>query len=227
MTIFRRTIFHFLACMVLATGAVHASPFVPVDFTTGTNTFSLTLGGGSVEFGDFGVVGSSGNPTPIVSLFGYEEEPGRVELNFNPNMSAPPSTGYQDLHFFFSVTGLNGTIMTGVDLTVGGKHATIMEALCSTAVGPGNNICPNDDVLGSMIAYSAPPGPNGDAMTLETSASKFWVMKNINVAPGGGLTEFNQGFGYHQPIPEPGTYALFLSGLGAFALYRRHKNRVS
>jgi len=192
--------------------------------------FSCSLGG--LTFSDFQVLPAAGNPNPEIDLTGATiAADGTVNLNFNPNMSAPPSGGYQDIWFFFEVTGG----VDQVDLGLGGLNATMTEQVCDSAFS--NNICPGNQ-LASLVAFSMPPGPSTATSEFFNVTDPLFVFKDINVSPnwpnpnGGGLTSFSQSFhvagGGGGPaggaVPEPGSVSLLgLALMGLIFFGRRLK----
>ena len=108
-------------------------------------------------------------------------------------MSAPPSGGNQDIHFFFTVSGG----VDQVDLSVGGINATITETVPKAGLPTTNPTCA-PGILSNIVAYSA--GPNSVMSTAFAPAGVIYVYKDIGVSPnspsggGGALTNFNQSF---------------------------------
>jgi len=188
-----------------------------------TADFSCSLGG--LTFSDFEVLAAAGNPNPEIDLTGATiAADGTVNLDFNPNMSAPPSGGYQDIWFFFKVTGG----VDQIDLSLGGLNATMTEQVCDAAFS--NNVCTGNQ-LASLVAFSMPPGPSTAISELFSVTDPLYVFKDINVSPnwpgpnGGALTNFGQSFhvtggggggGAGGTIPEPSSVTLLglaLTGL--------------
>ena len=223
-----------LATLALAvistTGALIAAPIScssgnPQDVLTLNSAGGCTFGG--LTFNNFQVVPAAGNPNPEVDLVSAVFTDNVVNLQFNPNMSAPPSGGNQDIHFFFTVSGG----VDQVDLSVGGVNATIAELVCKSAIPTTSPSCAPANTLSNIVAYSA--GPNSATSTAFAPAGLIYVYKDIGVSPnspsgaGGALTNFNQSFhvnGNFGPlgdVPEPFTSALFGSGLAALGIFRR------
>ena len=192
--------------------------------------FSCSLGG--LTFSDFQVLSAAGNPNPEIDLTGATiAADGTVNLNFNPNMSAPPSGGFQDIWFFFKVTGG----VDQVDLSLGGLNATMTEQVCDSVFS--NNVCSGNQ-LASLVAFSMPPGPSTAISEFFNLTDPLFVFKDISVSPnwpgpnGGGLTNFGQSFhaagGGGGPtggtIPEPSSVSLLgLALIGLIFFGRRLK----
>ena len=151
----------------------------------------------------------------------------KIVLDFNPNLSAPPSGPDLDLHFTFQVTGG----VNRLDLGVGGVGATIIERACISSM-VGNGLCPVTP-LSNIIAFSAPPGPGYATSAFFATTSPLYVYKDIGVAHGGGLTEFEQTFTIGQvtivppaaAVPEPASIILLGTGMLGLALSIRQRNR--
>jgi hypothetical protein len=185
--------------------------------------FTCTLGG--FKFSDFQVLAGAGNASPEIDLTGATiGADGTVNLNFDPNMTAPPGTGFQDIDFFFTVTGG----VDQIDLGVGGIGATISERVCDATFDKNGNICTGNQ-LASIVAFSTPPGPSKAISQFFDSTSPLYVFKDINVAPGsvgGALTSFSQSF-HGASIPEPGSVTLLGLALMGLTLFGRRQLKKS
>jgi len=220
----------FTLAVISTTGALMAAPIScssgnPQNVLTLNSTEGCTFGG--LTFNNFQVLPAGGNPNPEVDLVSAVFSDGFVSLQFNPNISAPPSGGNQDIHFFFTVAGG----VDQVDLSVGGVNATIAELVCKAAISTTNPTCATGNTLENIVAYSA--GPNSVTSMAFAPTGLIYVYKDIGVSPnspssaGGALTNFNQSFHFNGnfgplgDVPEPFTSALFGSGLAALGIFRR------
>jgi hypothetical protein len=197
-----------------------------VNGTALTSTCTITVGGLTIS--DFLVVNAGNVPTPEIDLVnvGLSALEDKVVLDFNPNLSAPPSGPDLDLHFTFTVTGG----VDRLDLGVGGVGATIIERACISSM-VGNGLCPVMP-LANIIAFSAPPGPSYATSAFFDYTSPLYVYKDIGVAHGGGLTEFEQTFTIGTRIvppaaavPEPASIILLGTGMLGLAFSVRQRNR--
>lgn len=195
------------------------------------DTASLNSDGGcaagGLVFSNFQYLSASGVTSPEVDLVSASVDgTGTVMLTFNPNLSAP--SGYQDLYFMFSVSGL----VDQVDMTVGGVHATITETVCSAAMNINAPSCATQNTLANIVAFSAPPGPNQATSGVFSPAGTIWIFKDIGVngnMGGGALTTFTQSFHTVFPsdvpgdVPEPVSTTLAGAGLAAIAYLNRRR----
>jgi len=192
-----------------------------------TSTCTITVGG--LTLSNFVVVNAGNVPSPEIDLVnvGLSALGDKIVLDFNPNLSAPPSGPDLDLHFTFQVTGG----VNRLDLGVGGVGATIIERACISSM-VGNGLCPVTP-LSNIIAFSAPPGPGYATSAFFATTSPLYVYKDIGVAHGGGLTEFEQTFTIGQvtivppaaAVPEPASIILLGTGMLGLALSIRQRNR--
>jgi len=225
-----KKVFAVAAALFLVAALGSAAPMCTTGPTLLTSSFSCSIGG--LTFSNFQVMAAAGNSAPEVDLVSADTASGMVNLQFNPNMSAPPSGGSQDIYFWYQVSGG----VTGVQSTVGGSNASILEKVCSAAFS--GTSCNNGVTLASLAVFSAPPGPSSASANI-ASTNPLFVFKDINVSPnspsagGGILTEFTQSFstgaggaggaggGQGGQVPEPVSFVLMGSGLVALSLVRK------
>src|SRR3982751_2547921 len=95
------TVFAFalvLVCASAANAAITCSDSNPRNVTSLNTSGGCTIGG--TTFSNFQVLPAAGNPTPEIDLVSAViDSMGFVNLQFNPNMSAPPGGGFEDIHF--------------------------------------------------------------------------------------------------------------------------------
>lgn len=178
---------------------------------------STMISCGGLTFSNFNVINAGGVSNPVIDYVSSDSANTSVNIQFNPNLSG--ANGPQDVHFYYQVTGAP---LTGVDLTVGGVGATVIERVCGASIptmGPNANVCPDGTGLANLIAFSSPPGPNSAQQMFSTSAPTAFVYKDIGVTAGGGLTSFTQS--WHSEIPEPTTFLLIGPALLGLGLLRR------
>jgi hypothetical protein len=157
---------------------------------------------------------AGGNPTPHVTLVQASSSGGEVLLEFNPFLAVSGGDA-SAIHFYFEVSG----DLTGVDLTVDGRRASVHELVCADPLT--RNTCGSSAPLANLAASS---GVTTSATF--ASAATAYVFKDILVTSGttagdeGHLTSFFQSFtggGAGQPggghIPEPSSYLTLGSGL--------------
>jgi hypothetical protein len=166
---------------------------------------------GGLTFSNFAAVNAGAVPSPLVIAVTFTTDAsGNILVSFNPNLTSP----VQDLWFFFTVSGG----INAIDLAVGGLNATINETACSVLIPLNSGICPSANILANINATTGNTAignfPGG------TAVSPVFIFKDINVQTGGSLTNFQQSF---HPVPEPGTLALFGSGLLSIAGLIRRK----
>jgi hypothetical protein len=185
-------------------------------------TGSTTIDCGGLSFTNFNVVTAFPLTVPLVAYVSSSVSNSVVDISFNPGLSSPQTQWGQlpqDLWFYFQV---NGTGITGVDLTVGGTKATIDETVCSAPTV--NNVCPTGTTLATMAAFSYPGQNSVTEMFNSPFNGTLYVFKDIGVAQGGALSSFSQSF--HGSVPEPASMLLIGSGLLALGFARRHFRRT-
>jgi hypothetical protein len=198
----------FLAVLVLAVSAVPAKAdpaCTNASQVVGPSAISSCSFGG-LTFGSFSGANAGGVPNPLVVAVNFSTNAsGDVLITFNPNLTNP----VQDLFFFFTVTGG----IDGINLEVGGRNANINEVACSVPFSI-SGFCANQNTLVNLVAGSGFSDSGSFATT-----SPVYIFKDINVQPGGSLTDFGQSFA----TPEPGTLTLFGAGLISIAGLIRRK----
>ena len=166
-----------------------------------------SVGGCTIDgllFSDFAVDPIPGSPNNLVAM-GSGVVDGVVLFQLNPNLGL--STNLEDIHFFFKVSTLDGSAsIFGVDLTVGGQGANIVESVCTGQWVLG--IC-----TGTLLTtLSADSGGFDDGFFAPRSS--IWVFKDIGVQGGtNAISSFTQSF--HVP---DGASTLALLGLGLMGL---------
>jgi hypothetical protein len=175
-----------------------------------TNGFSCSVGGLTINVQSITGVGIS----PELNLVQTDASTTAVNFAFNPNIT--PSSGSQEIVFVYELTG--GA--TSVSSTVTGVNASLTEQACTAAFT--GKVCSGVD-LGS---FTVTGGNTSTALNL--TGNSVFILKDINVAAGGGLTLFTQnittggggGPGGGQ-VPEPVSIILMGSGLVALGVIRK------
>jgi len=140
-----------------------------------TNGFSCSVGGLTINIQSVTGVGIS----PELNLVSAGVNGTDVTLAFNPNIV--PSTGDQQIIFVYELTGGADTVSS----TVTGVNASLTERACTAAfIG---SVCSGTD-LGSFTVTS------GTSAALNLTGDSVFIMKDITVTTGGGLTLFTQNF---------------------------------
>lgn len=185
---------------------------------------STTIQCGGLTFSGFNVVPVTGNQNPVIDFVSADTVGGSVNLMFNPNLSG--ATSAQSVNFYYQVTGGS---LDALDLTVGGVSAKVTEIACASPIatsGAQANTC-SSGPLANLAAMSSPPGPNQAMNSFASTSGTVYLYSNVSSAQGGGLTSFVQSFhSAENPIPEPMSVILTISGLAGLGLLRRRFRRA-
>jgi len=203
------------------------------------NVSGLSCSVGGLTFSNFLIIAAAGNAAPEVDLVSANvASNGSVTLTFNPNMSAAPGGGAQDLYLYYQIAGT----VNQVSLSVSGTNATIMETACGSALdsnGATPNICAPGNSLGNLLVFSQQGMNSATSVVFQTPPQNVYIFKDIGVSPsapstsGGAVASFTQSFtvaggggsGSGSEVPEPMTLMLLGSGLVAVGLMR-HRTRT-
>jgi len=203
------------------------------------NVSGLSCSVGGLTFSNFLIIAAAGNAAPEVDLVSANvASNGSVTLTFNPNMSAAPGGGAQDLYLYYQIAGT----VNQVSLSVSGTNATIMETACGSAIasnGATPNICAPGNSLGNLLVFSQQGMNSATSVVFQTPPQNVYIFKDIGVSPsapspsGGAVASFTQSFtvaggggsGSGSEVPEPMTLMLLGSGLVAVGLMR-HRTRT-
>ena len=181
---------------------------VPVCGDPNANVLDYNAQGGctidGLLFSDFFVDPIPGSPNNVIAM-GSGVVNGVVLFQLNPNLGL--TTNLEDIHFFFKVSTLDGGAnIFGVDLTVGGSGANIVEGVCSAQWVLG--VC-TGTLLTTLAADSG-----GSDVDFFAPRSSIWIFKDIGVQGGANaISSFTQSF----HVPDGGS-TLALLGLGLMGL---------
>ena len=201
-----------------------------------TTVISLNCTVGGLTFSNFQIIAAAGNPAPEVDLVSANVAgDGSVTLTFNPNMSAAPGGGAQDLYLYYQIAGT----VNQVSLGLAGANATIMETACSSNIastGPSPNVCPAGTSQANLLVFSQQGLNSATSVVFKTPPQNLYIFKDIAVSPtapsktGGAIASFTQSYvvaggSAGSEVPEPMTLMLLGSGLVAVGLLR-HRTRT-
>jgi len=204
-------------CLLAAASALSAAPVCTTGaliWDVGVNQ-DYTCQLGDLLFSNFNVVGITNDPTPTVSVgTPLLAGPPETLLTFNPNLGSN-----FDIDVYFEVQTLDGSSVTGVDLSVGGVDANVSERICTGTIfgNQGNNCSPTGTQLASLANSSGSAETFAD---LSVPSSTFYVFKDIGTQPGGALSTVTESF---STTPEPITLSLMGAGLVGIGLLRRRR----
>jgi hypothetical protein len=183
---------------------------VPICGDPNANVLDYNAQGGctidGLLFSDFFVDPIPGSPNSVIAM-GSQVIDGVVFFHLNPNLGLSPFL--EDIHFFFKVSTLDGSAgIFGVDLTVGGLGANIIEQVCSSAWNTSTGIC-GGTLLATLAADSG-----GEDEDFFSGRSSIWIFKDIGVQSGANaISSFTQSF----HVPDGGS-TIALLGLGLLGL---------
>jgi len=205
--------------LMLAFSALPARAMaVPICGDPNANVLDYNAQGGctidGLLFSDFFVDPIPGSPNNVIAM-GSAIVDGIVLFHLNPNLGL--TTSLEDIHFYFRVSTLDGSAsIFGVDLTVGGQGANIIEQVCSAAWNTSTGIC-GGTLLATLAADSG-----GSDVDFFSGLSSIWVFKDIGVQSGpNAISSFTQSF----HVPDGGS-TIALLGLGLLGL-RSLRNRFA
>ena len=198
-----------LGCLAVPSKAMAVQCGVP-----NTNVLDYNAVGGctidGLLFSDFFVDPIPGSPNSVIAMDSGVVD-GVVNFVLNPNLGL--STSLEDIHFFFKVSTLDGSAnIVGVDLTVGGSGASIVEQVCSASFV--FNVC-SAQLLTTLAADSGEPNTSG----FFAPQSSIWVFKDVGVQGGSSaISSFTQSF----HVPDAGsTLTLLALGFLSLGSFRR------
>ena len=226
-------------CVLITTLAL-CSMAGAVQMCTGpTNVMGLTCSVGGLTFTGFQIIAAAGNAAPEVDLVSANvASNGSVTLTFNPNMSAAPGGGAQDLYLYYQIAGA----VNQVSLGISGTNGTIMESACGAPIattGAMPNVCPAGTSMANMLVFSQEGMNSATSVVFTTPPQNLYIFKDIGVSPnapktsGGTIASFTQSYttttggggGSGNEVPEPMSLMLLGSGLVAVGLLR-HRTRT-
>jgi hypothetical protein len=205
----------FLLVSLFAVGIASAAT-ATCDFTfPGVTVPGNDITCGPVTFTNFVVQPTTpGAPTSIQVTQGmYDAVSNTAYLQFNPGL-----LNGADVYLYFQVTGINGAMVNGVDMSVSGSNAGATEVVCSTPINSFTNNCA---VNTELARFSVQSGGSNNVL-FGAPVQTAYVFKDIGTQAGGELSTVTQSF-ETSSVPEPATFALLGFGLVGFALARRKR----
>ena len=167
-------------------------------------------------------VGSSGDPTNTMYASIAESTPGTIEAGWDENTSHTQGTPYG------KINGIGTTASSQDTPTTNSGHAVIQNDSDTSSWESYMAASSNGD---TAFAYfnGGIGGPFGIAATTagDTPLDLYQLKPGSNTTEGNYLGTFtidsigDLTFTNEEAVPEPATYGLLISGLGAFALMRR------
>jgi hypothetical protein len=224
-----------LTMLVLAVGTLSATPVAcatapVVQVATVSNTYmtpptgSPVIDCGPLVFSNFQAVNAGGAAVGLafdyVSPATWDAATGTVLVSFNPFFNVPAAPGVEDIHLFFDVTANAGSMITGVDGSIGGSNSSYNEIVCSGAGGyNGSGGCTTTQLATFTIGSGEPP----TAIMPVAASQSVGIYKDILTLGPGHLTGFGQTYEVTGTTPEPATFAMLGGGLVLLAFARRRK----
>jgi len=118
-----------------------------------------------------------------------------------------------------------GPCRTSATINLGGTFSFNWSYLTADGAGPAGDIF-GVVVNGAFTPLSDPGGAVAQSGSASFAASSsFGWFVNCTDCIGGAATATISSFAFAQAVPEPETYALMLSGIGALGLFARRKRR--